>query len=216
MTLLRNLIHAEAAVTFAESRLRGKASNRPEDIVHTLQQNLREDYDGDAEHVLLDLGSKITIGMKSIEIYQKRWTAIKDKREQRNAVGQRLDAAAIIQGGIGNCFEHSVLACHYLNGIGVPSYMVTTDENTNHVFVVIGVQGGLDGETVEAPPNQNPGAPLAAAFSVVCDPWYHEWFGIQADWSRKMKRILLTTNKRTNGQLPDMVPFTFTAGTHIT
>jgi hypothetical protein len=39
-----NLLAAERAVQFASNKLRGRSSNRSEDIVHILQRNLRNRY----------------------------------------------------------------------------------------------------------------------------------------------------------------------------
>jgi hypothetical protein len=216
VSLQINLAHAEAAVKYAEQFLRGRASNRPEDILHTLQQNLREDYDNDKEAVLWALADPNNVSNKSREIYMQRVSDINDAREKRRQQGKRLDSAAIIADGIGNCFEHAVLACKYLKDKGVPSYMVETDEDVNHVFVVIGVGNGLAGTTLKVSPNTPPGPPLSTGDGVVCDPWYHEWFGIQQWWPTKMHRILLTTWKYKNEPLPSQVPLTFTLGSAVT
>jgi hypothetical protein len=217
MSLLQNLLRAETAVKYVEQHLRGKASNKPEDIFHTLQRNLIADYgETDPEGVGEILGMPVVVRTKCHEIHLSRITEINNKRDARREVGERLNAGAIIRDGLGNCFEHAVLACHYLNGIGVSSYMVTADDSTNHVFVVIGVAGGLDGTTVNVAPNAAPGAPLGTGTSVVCDPWYHEWFAIQQDWAHKMNRILSTTNKRNPPVLPAQIPLTLTSSIHVT
>jgi hypothetical protein len=222
MSLNRNLMLAESAAKYAHDALRGRASNRPEDIVHTLHEELRTfardsftDADVQKDYVLSALNGT-TIGTRGNTIYQHRWTAIEEARTARTNAGRRLESAAILQDGIGNCFEHAVLACHHLNGKGVTSYMVDTDDDTNHCFVVLGLAGNLDGTTANAAPNAAPGQPFNAAFAVVCDPWYHEWFAIGTHWSTKMHRILRTTNKRSSGQLPAQVSFTFTGANHVT
>jgi hypothetical protein len=206
-------------VKFAEKYLRGRASNKPEDIVHTLQQNLRGMYAGKPgaeERILIDLENKENVALKGAEIHGDRLGAILEARRARETAGQRYDTAAIIGAGIGNCFEHAVLACRYLNGIGIPSYIAETDDETNHVFVLLGLPSGLGGQTLSLAAHRTPGPPVGGAFSVVCDPWYHEWFGVQQDWSVKMHRILLTTNKRAGGQLPSRIPFTLTNGNRVT
>ncbi|WP_137180382.1 hypothetical protein [Roseomonas sp. AR75] len=223
MSLHLNLMHAEAAVAFAEKHLRGRASNKPEDIIHTHQENLRRFATGisankeiQQEIVLDSLANSFNVRMGCQQLHGERAGAISSARDARKLAGERLNAAAIIRDGIGNCFEHAVLACHHLNGKGVASYMVDTDDETNHCFVLIGLGGGLDGTTVQAAPNALPGAPFNAAFAVVCDPWYHEWFAVGSFWATKMHRILMTTNKRATGLLPAQVPFTFTASNHVT
>jgi hypothetical protein len=222
MSLHLNLMHAEAAAAFAGSHLRGRASNKPEDLIHTHQQNLRRfaagvttDTDHQHEIVLDGLANRLTVDLACQQIYGERSGAISTARDARRLAGERLNAAAIIRDGVGNCFEHAVLACHHLNGKGIASYMVDTDDETNHCFVMIGLGGGLDGTTVQAAANAPPGPPFNAAFGVVCDPWYHEWFAI-GSWSTKMHRILMTTNKRNTKLLPAQVPFTFTASHHVT
>ena len=215
MSLTRNLIFAEMAVKHVERFLRGRASNKPEDIVHTVQQNLRARFGNDKDRMSDELSNGFALGMKMEEIYQNRVSLINDERDARRSAGNRLNAAAIIASGVGNCFEHAVLACHFLKGKGVPCYMVDTDEDTDHVFVVIGVATGLNGQTFQAPPNAAPPPPLSTGNSVVCDPWYHEWFGIQQSWPTKMNRILSTTNKR-SGSLPSTIPLTLTDGALVT
>ena len=215
MSLLSNLNYAEQAVKYAEQHLRGRASNKPEDIVHTLQQNLRHISDGDDDYVMDSLRSSLNVTLKYQEVYQARFGDISSNRQARHDAGEQLSSAAIIRDGVGNCFEHAVLACHYLNTKGVRSYIATADQETNHVFVVIGAAGGLDGRKITVRPDATPGPPLGTGTTVVCDPWYHEWFAIQQHWARKMHRILATTNKRSGG-LPATVPLDLMASTHVT
>jgi hypothetical protein len=212
MTLLANMIAAEFAVKYAHDKLRGRSSNRSEDIVHTLQQNLRDDFGEGDERVMLNLSSGLNIGLKNQLIYQDRWRTISEARDGRRERGARLNAAAIIQDNVGNCFEHCVLACHYLNGRGITSYMAETDDNTNHVFVLIGAPPGLDGQRFNVTA-ANPGG-ISNGNTVVCDPWYHEWFSVQQDWGRKMWRIFNTTTKFP--PMPNPVPLTLTDGVHVT
>ncbi|MGH7153210.1 MAG: hypothetical protein ACREF3_04715, partial [Acetobacteraceae bacterium] len=159
-----------------------------------------------------EMSNAPSLRMKTALIYEERWAAIRDARENRNTQGRRLSAAAIMADNIGNCFEHSVLACHYLNRRGIASYMADTDDNTNHCFVLIGAPAGLDGQTVNVTAAA-PGA-IAGAFTVVCDPWYHEWFSVQQDWGRKMWHIFGVTTK--DPPMPDPVPLTLTSGAHVT
>lgn len=214
MSLEYNLRLALMAVEYAGQHLRGRSSNRPEDLVHTLHERLRARWGGDRLTVKEFLQAPSTYN-EIDTIYQQRVPAINNAREERRESGKRLDAAAIIADGIGNCFEHAVLACHYLKN-KVPCYMVDTDEDTNHVFVVIGVQGGLHGQTIQAPPNADPGLPLSTAESVVCDPWYHEWFGIQRSWATKMHHIFTVTSKHESHTLPSLIPLTFTDSAFVT
>jgi hypothetical protein len=104
-----------------------------------------------------------------------------------------------------------VLACHYLKQSGIPSYIAETDDNTDHAFVLIDSPGGLDGRTVYVTKNA-PGA-IAGAFTVACDPWYHEWFSVQQDWGRKMWRIFGATTKIQ--PTANQVPLKLTSEAHI-
>jgi hypothetical protein len=216
MTLLSNLIVAEQAAKYANDLLRGRSSNRPEDIAHTMLENLNNrfanmDPEGRRERMTHEL-TAFNIGMRTQEIHMQRWPAIRDAREARNNQGNRLSSAAIIADGICNCFEHAVLAAHYLNGRNVASYLVDTDDNTNHCFVVIGAPGGLGGQTINV--TQFAPGVLNGGFTVVCDPWYHEWIGVQQEWGRKMWHIFGQTTK--NPPMPNPVPLTFTNGALVT
>jgi hypothetical protein len=213
---LTNLIAAEQAVKYANDRLRGRSSNRSEDLAHTLQADLNTKYAGKLgarERVLTTLDNPGNVSRQTQEIYQERFGAIRDARRSREDQGNRLNAAAISADKIGNCFEHAVLACHYLNYANVRSYLVETDENTDHAFVVIGAPGGLAGQIIEVRKNA-PGALNGGGLAVVCDPWYHEWFSVQQDWGRKMWLIFSKTIKQP--PVPDRVPLTFTDGGQVT
>src|SRR5262249_48148505 len=146
-----NLDAAERAVKFANDKLRGRASNRSEDLVHTLQQNLRAQYSSSPyvdDIVRGGMSDRHGLVQQTSLIHQQRWNAIDAARGKRNAKGQKLSAPDIWRDNIGNCFEHAVLACHYLKQTGTASYIAETDDNTDHVFVLIGSPAGLDGQTV--------------------------------------------------------------------
>ena len=141
---------------------------------------------------------------------------ISSARANRRRQNQRLNAAAIIAGNVGNCFEHSVLACHYLkNQWNIASYMAETEDwNIDHCFVLIGAPNGLDGQTINVT-QQAPGA-IAGAFTVVCDPWYHEWFAVQQDWGRKMWHIFSATKEDKGKATPNGLMLKLTSSSHVT
>jgi hypothetical protein len=127
------------------------------------------------------------------QIHSQCLGAIDQARKVRDNSGRKFSAPDIWKASIGNCFEHAVLACHYLKQSGIPSYIAETDDNTDHAFVLIDSPGGLDGRTVHV--TRNAPGPIAGPFTVVCDPWYHEWFPVQQDWGRKMWRIFEATTR---------------------
>src|SRR5262245_2288552 len=113
MSLMRNLMFAEAAVKYAEKFLRGRASNKPEDIIHTLQENLRKPG-VNPEYAKAVLSNPYDVDRKRAEIYMNRAADIDNARRERIHYGVRYVAKEIKNDGIGNCFEHAVLACHFL------------------------------------------------------------------------------------------------------
>ena len=223
MSLVQNLFYAETAVKYVESHLRGQASNKSEDVAHLLQRYTQDkwaqiqqlDSNEQKEESISELNDSSYVQRETRVLYAGLDNRIDDAREARRKAGDRLNSHAIKQHGIGKCFEHAVLACHYLNLRRVPSYYLETDSSTNHVFVVIGAAENLDGTSIRVPSKAPPGEPLGTGDSVVCDPWYHEWFGIQQYWGTKMYRILSTTNAL-GGQLPEEISLTFNASTHVT
>lgn len=209
-----NLIAAERAVKFANDKLQGRAANRPEDLIHTLQRTLRAEFGNSADatdRLTEEMSNPYGVKLRTDLIYQQRTSAIGTARARRYTQGRHLSAPDIWKDNIGNCFEHAVLACHYLKQSGIPSYIAETDDNTDHVFVLIGSPPGLDGQTV----NVTSGAPgvISAPFAVVCDPWYHEWFSVQQDWGRKMWQIFERTTK--NPPHPNPVPLKLISQIHI-
>lgn len=233
MSICRNLIFAEAAVKFAEQHLRGRASNRPEDIIHTLQEQTRDfsvffpetftrlfgGVDENGQVYAGDSPQDIANGIDAIRT--ERVKKIESHRDTRLNKGTSFDAAAIIKSGIGNCKENAVLACHYLKKQGIPSYILRTGmgDRADHVFVIIGMPNGLDGHKINVPTSASPSPPLNNGSSVVCDPWYHEWFAVQQYWSTKMHQIFLRTFKpgpNESVKLPSSIKLTLTDSTHVT
>jgi hypothetical protein len=219
MTLQTNLIAAEMAVKYAHDNLRGRSSNRSEDLVHTHQHNLRKQFGNNpwARDALRDEMSNRQELLRNSELISRgRVSAMEDARKTREAQGKRLNAYAIIKDRIGNCFEHSVLACKYLNVRypGITSYIAETDDNTDHVFVLIDVTArGVDGRTVYV--SRRSPSVLLGANAVVCDPWYHEWFGVEQDWSRKMWRTIFNVTTRYPPH-PNPVPLKLISSAHVT
>ena len=227
MTLLANLIKAEQAVKYANDKLLGRSSNRSEDNMHAVQKNLMTSIEGrqmrlngqvdrkdSIEELQERLGDiKYTERLVTV-MHTNKWDVVKTSRARREEIGRSLDAAEIIRDKIGNCQEHAILACHYLNNKGVSSYMVTTEDDINHVFVIIGGPDNLDGKIVSV--TRDDPAAIFGNFTVVCDPWYHEWFSVQQEWRQKMWGILNKTKKEWVVELPSSLQLTLTSSNHIT
>jgi hypothetical protein len=222
MSLLQNLILAEQAVKYANDQLLGRSSNRSEDMVRTVVENLHESYKRlDQEDMKVLMRLELNGGgfaEKRQLLFQERYPQIEAARESRKEAGNRLNSAAIIKDNVGNWFEHSVLACSYLNsghrrvsGQPIASYLVDTDPWTNHTFVLVGAPPGLAGRTIKVTKHEF-GA-INTGETVVCDPWWHEWFGVQQDWY-KMWRIFASTKKQKT--MTETVPLTFTDGAQVT
>src|ERR1700761_1084980 len=160
MSLVRNLILAEQAARYANDKLLGRSSNRSEDMVRTVVKDVHSVYDYMDK---ADLDALVIGEIKPGEFYRQqqlvfleRSSQIENARDRRDTGGDSLHSAAIIHDNIGNCFEHSALACSYLNdgsrrvsGQPIASYIVDTDQWTNHSFVLIGAPPGLAGETIK-------------------------------------------------------------------
>jgi predicted RNA-binding Zn ribbon-like protein len=207
---------AEQAVKYANDLLRGRSCNRSEDLAHIMLEIMNRKFvrlgDLEPREAVLETLNPITIDLEIQRIYSSRQNAIEEARQRRKDRGDRLNSAAIIRDKIGNCFEHAVLACHYINSKNIPNYLVETDDSTNHCFVVVGAPGGLGGQTTTV--TKTAAGVLASAFTVVCDPWYHEWFSVQQDWGHKMWHIFDQTTKTPPTWVN--VPLTFTDGGLVT
>jgi hypothetical protein len=207
----QNLMWAEEAVDYVGKHLRGRACNRPEDILHTMCQAWGTSTVVDLMRDRPDVYNR-AFGEWTMHVWQQIQAC-------RRTYGRMLpDANVIIQNRLGNCHEHAVLACDYLAKKGIPSsiYFVTTDdpEYLDHVWVMLGLPDdfvpplpGVFGNTERVPLDETPA--VFGPSAVVCDPWYHEWFSTQRDWARKMRSILRVTTHQKADPLPDEASFTF-------
>jgi hypothetical protein len=114
--------------------------------------------------------------------------------------------AEIEKSGLGNCGEQSYVAFKYLVTKGPPSLAIMDWQlaqavngkiSGNHQFVLIGASSLP--KTTEADLEKPPA--IWGPFAVICDPWYHEWFAVPFDWSRKMPQILAQTRPDLKDQL---------------
>jgi len=201
--LERNLYIAEATVKYVESRMTHGASNKPDDVLHS---KMKADALARTEHEEAmknaNVFSKGILWMQGPQPKEPGLTT-QSAKAQRNAmvidrslpiIEQLLAEAAVIEGtGIGNCGEQATVGFGYLYARrDMPKFALALF-GTNHEFLVLGV-----------PRMQLIGtfplgvAPLWPDEAVICDPWYHEWFGVAEGWTRRGRSILA----RTEGQAP--------------
>jgi hypothetical protein len=174
MNITYNLALAEMAVKAVGGIMTHGASNKPIDIVHSTM------YRGG---VLTDQST----GEQRTSVSRTHGTEFVSEAEFN-----RHQAARARQTGIGNCAEQATLAFEYLttrarDGVAVLGM------GGDHVCVLIGVP---DAGTYPAPSSHDEpltSVPAWPASAVICDPWYHEWFSVHRDWSRKVRDILRMT-----------------------
>lgn len=215
MSLHRTLLLAEEAAKYANDIFWGRSSNRPEDIAHSHMDKLNRRLAGEnPQYVTEERAREAQPGVAEtarLALWNQRVSKIKARRDDRKDAGQAYNTAAIIQDKFGNCLEHSVLACAYLRRLQVPSYIATTDFDTNHVFVVIDGLAGLDGRMVKVTKDDT--AQLGTATTVICDPWWHDWYAL-TDWSRKMWPVFQKT-KKTPGTVPSPLTLWLESEAHV-
>jgi hypothetical protein len=170
MNLCYNLAVAEMAVAHVGSLMKHGASNKAIDLVHSTM------YRGGALKKMSVSAQRFqlnTKGMKESDVYQHI-------------------AAIASKSGIGNCAEQAALAFNYLSERVAKQTLCLVTLGTDHVCVLIAAPGDYTASSTHAEPlNSKPdGWPGEA---VVCDPWYHEWFSVRDDWSRKVRSILRET-----------------------
>jgi len=168
MSLSYNLMIAEQAVDYVGSIVKQGAENKPIDIVHSQMR-----------------GGDLVMG---------------SVRNQRTRVGSHEekamyhDAAAIAKNTQkGNCAEQATIAFEYLSTKVRQSSLCLVTLGSDHVCVMIGppddyTAGSNHEESLMDPPAN------WASDAVVCDPWYHEWFGVNKDWTRGLYSILRVTH----------------------
>lgn len=163
------LLRAEWAIDHVKNTVRIKTGNRAEGI--NRRQQDRADTNGWIE--------------------RGRAVAHRTFTEQNLQVGLgeadvRAQVAAFSR--CGNCVEQSALAFEYLRGRGERGMAWMGFPDHNHMFVVMGLHTRPCDIAFF---NIGGGAPLGwGPNAVVCDPWYHEWFLVREDWSRKIRHIL--------------------------
>jgi hypothetical protein len=166
-----NVMYAERAIDYVKNTVRMRADNRPEGVNRSAPQP----------------GQVQAIRDEARKLYQQQgleggiWEA-------------QVRAQVASQRGYGNCTEQSAIAFDYLRERGHRELAWIGCPSHNHMFVMLGMQtpipplcrgrGGLFLQVGEPPP-------IAWGYdTVVCDPWYHEWFRVFPDWNRKIPYIL--------------------------
>ena len=204
--LQTNLIYAEAAVKYADEILRGRSSNRPDDLVFGLQKQL---------------GSKAVADMAKNDklLFQTTMeNADKDTKQKivewEVAARSRYDVKALLVHRVGNCWGHSLLAAYYLQSKRIPSFIAETQgEEVDHVFVLIGLEPSKKSLEIRVPTKTVPTDFPPEA--VVCDPWYHEWFSVQSEWPRKMGSIFRRNLVDPSESVPQMMGLKLNPDTFI-
>ena len=176
---LQNLIIAERVCNYVGQKMTKGASNKPIDLAHS---KMRHD---------------------ELPFY-KRWfssqdlasTSVDSQRVEVRNQGKNLplselvfaNARTVEASGIGNCGEQASVAFKYLCDQKLSDKFCLASLGHNHEFIIIGANGqqvnGMQYIGV------SPDWPVE---TVVCDPWYNEWFVVQTDWTRKIRSILKET-----------------------
>src|SRR3954454_19054427 len=102
-----NLVYAEEAVKYAESILRGRASNRPEDIVHSLQSGLKNNLFTQFINKLPK--DRYTGKSAKLDAFLERSADSYHKSVIDAGRRQGMSAEAIKQRAVGNCHENAIL-----------------------------------------------------------------------------------------------------------
>ncbi len=190
------MMAAEAATEWANSALRGRATNRAEDIAHGAQQVLKN-----SSLVLANATTKAEASQQQLLFQQASDIAQADhERWLDGARGPNGDGthctADILKAHIGNCMEHTILVCEYVRDKypGVTAHFIGVRDPSNHAFAIIGADAGLPtGTGAFALTTDDPPVALGA-FAVVADAWWHEIFPARSGvWSQKLGHILRQT-----------------------
>jgi hypothetical protein len=182
MALLnKNLVIAEAAVAYVDSKMTLGASNKPIDLAHARMRYEKLDFFQKLRRRFRPELTRQTVNKhRGPEVLKLK---IPGLLSHVLADGDRAEKA-----GVGNCGEQAHLAFKYLYNRRDTDLFAVVSFGPDHALIVMGVPPEkLRGVfSVKGVP---PGWPKDA---VICDPWYHEWFTMD-DWSRKVSQILKAT-----------------------
>ena len=209
-----NLMYAEEAVKYVETHLRGKAANKPDDVIHYLQEFEPGEFNKLLNKAKKDQDFYTGKSQKLESAIVSIGADFQDQLNAQRATTNTFNPNQVIQNGFGNCHEHSILAADYLRQKNIKSnvyYLTvggTANEWLDHVWVVIDITPALPNGKYTITLDDVP-----AAFgpdAVVCDAWFGEWFVAQHDWARKMRSILNVTKVDKARKLPDSAEVRFT------
>lgn len=182
-TAIQNLVIAERTVNYVAQKMTLGASNKPEDLAHATMK--RDAAFAQKGRLARTFSSKPAPDLVRGSVSAQRQNLPQEAGMSRNE--NILARAVYVEGtGIGNCGEQSAVGYRYLKEL--TSYNDTfclVNIGKNHSFLLLGVSG-QDAHGLHAI-SQAPNWPQSA---VVCDPWYHEWFRVDQDWTRKIRSIL--------------------------
>jgi hypothetical protein len=204
----RNLMAAEAGMEWANSILRGRTTNRAEDLAHGAQQVLKN-----SSLTLKDETTKK--GKQEAQLlFQKAVEVAKVKHDEwlenaRDANGN-WNVTEILNSRMGNCREHSLLVGHHIrtNYTGVTAHFLGIPPPWDHAFVIVGAPAtlptGIGAVTLTFPDPP----PILGADAFVADAWWHELFPAKpGPWGQKLGHILLQTCHDKSLALPDSLVF---------
>jgi hypothetical protein len=179
-----DLMRAENAVKYVETKVKYGAPNRSEDVLHVEQRYFALDWPSSAPRDQSQMLGILHGRLPEI-------MTLMDGPVANSAARMRTLSQLTQRGGVGTCIGLSAVAFEYLMDRHVMGMAVIGLERCDHAFVVLGLR--------QMPPVfesfESKGAPPASwgLDAIVCDPWYHEWFIVGHDWNRKLQQILMRT-----------------------
>lgn len=190
MSLKSNMLIAEAAVEYVAQKVHLGASNKPIDVLHA-EMNARRADSGRGWVARTVFPTAPALTDKSTENQRNSLAQSSPDSIKNGPIENRVlwNASQSEASGIGNCGEQASVAFKYLHEKTKNTTFSLCKLGHNHELVVIGVKDQLIGKYhyVDIVPADWPND------AVICDPWYHDWFSVKSDWSRKIRSILRET-----------------------
>ena len=182
MVFFPPLMHAEMAVKYVEEKMTFGALNKPEDESRRNQKGIEPPYSGIDAFRFAAFRAMMTQG------------SVKEAQDPRisNLYSMAKFAEEV---GMGNCGEQAAIAFRYLiktKNLGHVGQFVIIGKKPLHEIVVLGLTG--------SPPEMQhlnlEQYPSGWTNAVVCDPWYHDWFKVSDDWSRRIGNITRSLERK--------------------